>query len=282
MWHEPMSLAQAISEETGLLFEIGTGVDGDGQRWYRLWPEGLLTDHTFAIRITIGWRRLAISFEPGKFAGELLLAMCNADSTGRSVFRAILIDCIKKGAHINLRINGQLHGVDDDEIWDECWSRFELSLGKGQLDLGSEDGEPDGDIVCRWGSRFAAAVVSLLPLEPETEAATIGVTGFPEGAVTIAKVNRYERDRRNRAAAISIHGSSCAACGIDMGQRYGKAAMGYIEIHHTTPVSQLGPDYVIDPAKELVPLCPNCHAVAHRRDPPYSVEEIRAFYGSRE
>jgi hypothetical protein len=27
--------------------------------------------------------------------------------------------------------------------------------------------------------------------------------------------------------------------------------------------------------EDLVPLCPNCHAVAHRRNPPFSVDEIR-------
>ena len=46
-------------------------------------------------------------------------------------------------------------------------------------------------------------------------------------------VNRYERDRRNRAAAIAIH---CLGCrhAADMGTRYGEAASGFIEVHHLT------------------------------------------------
>lgn len=64
-----------------------------------------------------------------------------------------------------------------------------------------------------------------------------------------------------------------------MGSVYGDVVEGFIEIHHVTPVSQLGAGYLIDPANDLVPLYPNCHAVAHRRSPPYSVEEIRLMAG---
>jgi len=88
-------------------------------------------------------------------------------------------------------------------------------------------------------------------------------------------VNRYERDRRNRAAALAIHGYLCKACDLDMGLRYGPAAAGLIEVHHVTLVSEVGPGYIIDPRNDLLPLCPNCHSVAHRRSPPFSVDELR-------
>jgi 5-methylcytosine-specific restriction protein A len=56
---------------------------------------------------------------------------------------------------------------------------------------------------------------------------------------------------------------------------YGTAAVGLIEVHHVRPVSMLGAGYLIDPRTDLVPLCPNCHSVAHRRNPPYSIDDIR-------
>jgi hypothetical protein len=61
-------------------------------------------------------------------------------------------------------------------------------------------------------------------------------------------------------------------------------AMGYS--HHTTAnmmygrctssVSNLrdGEEYEVDPVKDLRPVCPNCHAMIHRRSPPLSIEEI--------
>lgn len=136
--------------------------------------------------------------------------------------------------------------------------------------MGLDEGEPDDQIVIRWAGMFASAITAILPVEEETEE----MPGYPEGSVTTAQVNRYERDRRNRAAAISIHGSACKACGLDMAKQYGTVASGFIEIHHIVPVSEIGLDYQIDPGKDLVPLCPNCHAIVHRRNPPFSVEEV--------
>ena len=115
-----------------------------------------------------------------------------------------------------------------------------------------------------------------MPLEA-AESSDEEIDGYPEGALTTVQANRFERDRRNRAAAIAIHGTSCLACGVEMGNVYGGIAQGFIEIHHVTPVSQLGAGYRIDPAKDLVPLCPNCHSVTHRCSPPFSVEEIQSL-----
>jgi 5-methylcytosine-specific restriction protein A len=145
----------------------------------------------------------------------------------------------------------------------------------------NDGGQADSDrLLALWTGRAAAAVLALLPLESETghgeaEPETLEVTGLPEGARTRIEVNRYERDRRNRAAAIAIHGHACMACKLDLGVKYGFAAAGLIEVHHLTPVSPLGTSYVVNPATDLIPLCPNCHSVAHRRSPPFSVEELR-------
>ena len=47
-----------------------------------------------------------------------------------------------------------------------------------------------------------------------------------------------------------------------------------IHVHHTTPISSIGKDYQIDYNKDLVPVCPNCHAMLHRKNPPYTIEEL--------
>ncbi len=101
------------------------------------------------------------------------------------------------------------------------------------------------------------------------------VLGFPEGAASQVLVNKYERDPRNRKAAIELHGTKCMACGFDFEATYGSLGRGYIVIHHTTPVSAMGADYVVDPAKDLVAICANCHPMVHREDPPIKLEELR-------
>ena len=35
-------------------------------------------------------------------------------------------------------------------------------------------------------------------------------------------VNRYERDRQARQAALRLHGCRCQVCGLDMASRYGE------------------------------------------------------------
>lgn len=271
---EPQHLEKVISGETGLEFEAGTGADSEGQQWYLLRPRGLTADHTFGIRTTLGWRRLRIDFEPDKFAGSLLADMGNVDGDGRSAFHAVLTDSRRLGAQIDLEVNGVLFPFDSEDVWAQTWSRLALSMNKGQLELGIDEGEPDAHIVCRWTGRFAAAVVAILPTEEAGESVESDVIGYPEGALKTVRTNRYERDRRNRAVAIAIHGTACKGCGLEMGTRYGSVAAGFVEIHHITPVSQLGAGYVIDPVRDLVPLCPNCHAVVHRRDPPLTVSEV--------
>jgi 5-methylcytosine-specific restriction protein A len=47
-------------------------------------------------------------------------------------------------------------------------------------------------------------------------------------------------------------------------------------VHHLTEVSAAGQIEVI-PKKDLRPVCPNCHAMLHRRPPVLSIEELRAL-----
>jgi len=101
------------------------------------------------------------------------------------------------------------------------------------------------------------------------------VRGLPEGARVRVMVNRYERSRTNRAICIEVRGSSCMICGFDFGQTYGELGDGFIQVHHITPVSRLGPDYIVNPVRDLIPVCPNCHAMLHRSDPPLAPETLR-------
>jgi 5-methylcytosine-specific restriction protein A len=76
-------------------------------------------------------------------------------------------------------------------------------------------------------------------------------------------VNRYERDPEARRACIAHFGTNCAACGFSFEIAYGEAGREFIDVHHTVPVSLLGDSYRLDPITDLVPLCANCHSMAH-------------------
>ncbi|QPR27277.1 HNH endonuclease [Edwardsiella hoshinae] len=100
---------------------------------------------------------------------------------------------------------------------------------------------------------------------------------YVEGAKKNITVNAYEREPEARRACINHHGTVCQCCGFDFEQHYGTHGKGFIHVHHIWPLSTLGDGYQIDPINDLVPLCPNCHAMVHRGnvDKPLSVEQLR-------
>lgn len=100
---------------------------------------------------------------------------------------------------------------------------------------------------------------------------------FSEGAATTVLVNRYERSPEARNACIRHYSCSCQVCGTNFQERYGSLGGDFIHVHHRVPISQVGPNYVVDPVKDLVPVCPNCHAMLHRREPPLEVETLRTL-----
>ncbi|MHC4879631.1 MAG: HNH endonuclease [Planctomycetota bacterium] len=102
-------------------------------------------------------------------------------------------------------------------------------------------------------------------------------SGYPEGARKTVVVNSYERNSGNRLRCIELKGTRCLVCGIDFVEVYGECGLGFIHVHHVVPVSQLGPDYKINIETDLVPVCPNCHAMLHRGSTMLTVDELRGI-----
>jgi predicted HNH restriction endonuclease len=100
---------------------------------------------------------------------------------------------------------------------------------------------------------------------------------YREGSVQRILVNRYERDPRARDECISHYGTMCFLCGFDFVAVYGEVMAGFTHVHHVQALSCLGVNYEVDPIRDLRPVCPNCHAVLHRREPPFSLDEVRDF-----
>jgi 5-methylcytosine-specific restriction protein A len=46
-------------------------------------------------------------------------------------------------------------------------------------------------------------------------------------------------------------------------------------VHHIVPIAKVGKQYRLNPITDLRPVCPNCHAVIHRSEPPFSIEEVK-------
>lgn len=81
-----------------------------------------------------------------------------------------------------------------------------------------------------------------------------------------------ERDPKARAACIRVHGTACSVCGFCFAETYGEMGDGFIHVHHLRPLAEGVRE--VDPIEDLRPICPNCHAMIHRRTPPLSIEEL--------
>lgn len=95
-----------------------------------------------------------------------------------------------------------------------------------------------------------------------------------EGKKRYAYLSRKTRSRWAREHCIKHNGNSCKICGMNFGKVYGERGEGYIHVHHCIPLHAFDREYTVDPIRDLVPVCPNCHAMLHRR-PFLSVVQLR-------
>lgn len=104
---------------------------------------------------------------------------------------------------------------------------------------------------------------------------------FVEGATRQVFVNAYERDPKARAKCLSHYGYDCSVCGFNFGRTFGKFGDKFIHVHHLTAISATGMAHTVDPIKDLRPVCPNCHAMLHKSDPPFSIDEMKELLVKR-
>lgn len=100
-----------------------------------------------------------------------------------------------------------------------------------------------------------------------------------EGVKVRVNVNRYERSSIARCRCIELNGCKCCICGIDFEKVYGEVGKGFIHVHHIIPISEINENYIVNYKKDLIPVCPNCHAMLHRKvnGKTLSVEELKAI-----
>jgi 5-methylcytosine-specific restriction enzyme A len=100
---------------------------------------------------------------------------------------------------------------------------------------------------------------------------------YSEGNPYQITLTKYERNYIARNKCIEHHGLSCKICKFNFEKIYGKKGAGFIHVHHLKPLSTIRKTYSVDPVKDLIPVCPNCHAIIHKQNPPFNVDEMRNF-----
>jgi hypothetical protein len=116
--------------------------------------------------------------------------------------------------------------------------------------------------------------VGTMPIDEDEEST------FPEGRETYRLHRKYERDSRitrlAKANMLARTGNlQCQACGFSFSDVYGGAGLGYIEAHHTIPVSELRAKKKTK-LSDIALVCSNCHRILHRRRPCLSIKALKA------
>ncbi len=104
-----------------------------------------------------------------------------------------------------------------------------------------------------------------------------GADAFQEGAVKQTTINAYERNPKARTACISHYGAICQICDFNFKSIYGDIGKDFIHVHHKIDLAQIGNTYEVDPINDLIPVCPNCHAMLHTEVPAISIEKLKAL-----
>lgn len=98
---------------------------------------------------------------------------------------------------------------------------------------------------------------------------------FQEGKSKEIIQTRYERNPQARKICLNYHGYSCKICNFNFKNFYGEIGEGFIHVHHINPIAAIGEEYEVNPLNDLIPVCPNCHAMIHSRRPAFTIEEIK-------
>ena len=265
-------LTSSLVERYGLSLSTTAQQDDSGDV-INFFSNDLDREEGFSISIRIAWRRLFARFEPGNFAAPLLREMSDASPENRKQASSF----IRLAKERDLTFEATVNGVSQADLslskWPDVWRSMSISVRTKPVELNHE--AQISRRVFDVASIMFGIVVPLLPTEDVDLFEESPTAGLPEGSKSTVEVNRYERSKINRAACITAKGCACLVCGFDFRQKYGDIGNEYIHVHHIIPVSKLGESYAIDPIDDLVPLCPNCHAMVHRRSPPLSIDELK-------
>ncbi len=99
---------------------------------------------------------------------------------------------------------------------------------------------------------------------------------YSEGKTKQVTVNSYERNQLARQECIEYYGLNCQVCEFNFHEKFGKLGQDFIHVHHIIDISTIGKEYSVNPITDLIPVCPNCHAMLHKQKPAYSISELKS------
>ena len=264
------SNCQAIKKELEFFFDVPFDVRYELEYQdpaYYISPSNEL-EELFEVKVLFRQKiRMIIEIEPQKYAASMLGEMNNADENKKRLFLSYYDQLRKHSDKVEFFINQQKKEIESGQIWLETWNKFRIRATQIVSDgLNSND---EIKHVQEWAKLSVGLILSLLEID------SIEEFKHREGRVSQVLQTRYERNPVNRELCLSTNGYTCKICGFDFEKVYGAIGHNYIHVHHIEMVSSFGGEYYLDPVKDMIPVCPNCHAMLHTEIPPILPEKLK-------
>lgn len=199
---------------------------------------------------------------------------------------------------IDLALNQQ-SSIHRDEIVQHLLEQYQTTLEKiakksnksilfiaqNMVDWFSAELTKQSDIVAEWQDKYSRTKVkvngreitnySLALNSSQDELIEDQNTTYTEGSIKQIIVNAYERNPQARKKCLEHWKYSCQCCSFNFEKTYGELGKDFIHVHHIKPLSEIKTEYILDPITDLVPVCANCHAMIHRKNPPLTIDELK-------
>ncbi|MEQ8765162.1 MAG: HNH endonuclease [Planctomycetota bacterium] len=238
-------------------------------------------------RIAVGWGRIG-DLREGELSGAQEISrriaaaypeLNNAHTGGPSLWN--FVRDMSEGDLVLLAGGGQRFGVFEI-TGPYSWMSLHDSLGDYQHQRTAVPTEHDPEVLWEALERSVAPgeamrwTVALCTSDGELlQASGEPIAKYSEGTRYAVNAVGIERSPRARQACLAHHGVKCMACGIAFGEIYGEIGQGFMHVHHLKPIGDSSGTREVDPVRDLIPLCPNCHAMVHRRNPPLTVSQLK-------
>lgn len=189
--------------------------------------------------------------------------------------------------------------IHHDEIIHLLLNKYQLSFEKiahnthqsssfiaqNMMDCFLAELNKESDLVSEWTKKYLRTLIKFNGREITNYSLALNTTQdeiieennltYTEGSIKQITVNAYERNPKARQACLNHFGYSCKGCGFNFEKTYGEIGKNFIHVHHIKPLSEIKEEYKLDPISELIPVCANCHAIIHRKNPPISIEKLK-------
>ena len=177
----------------------------------------------------------------------------------------LFVSSFSEDLEVNFLIDDNIFNLEDLLKIEFTKFNFEMII-----DLEKQENHDLNTLLLRSLTDCLRIVIFLTGLEKSDD------TDFKnDGNISIKKQKYYERKIENRLICLNTKGYNCYVCGFNFNKKFGELGKEFIHVHHVLPASKINSDF--NPLEDLIPVCPNCHSMLHKEDPPIDPDLLRSI-----